>query len=201
MNCPQPKRRFLIRIVLLLATGAALAAPRAAAGAGSSVDTTHIRAIDREPAVIGGKKALYEELSYPASCREAQKQGRVIVQFVVTARGTPDRLRVVQGIGGGCDEAALAAIRQLDFMPAIKKGSPVEVRLTLPLFFRLAGTGNRRPAVPPPGCGCEKQAGMKPGLLWNEVTVTAYGGTRNYNIDVPPVTAGFSRNKTFQLNL
>lgn len=47
---------------------------------------------------------------------------------------------IVQGIGGGCDEAALAAVRQLPrFIPGIQGSRPVSVSFTVPVTFRIAG--------------------------------------------------------------
>jgi len=42
----------------------------------------------------------------------------------------------MQGLGHGCDEAALAAVRQLpEFRPGRQNGCPVAVAYTAPLLF------------------------------------------------------------------
>ena len=81
-------------------------------------------------------KAIQEHLEYPAAARAAGIAGRVYVRFVVGADGKVRDAQVMQGLGHGCDEAALAAVRQLpDFTPGRQNGCPVAVAYTAPLLF------------------------------------------------------------------
>ena len=80
--------------------------------------------------------AIQEHLEYPAAARAAGVAGRVYVRFVVGADGKIADAKVLQGIGHGCDEAALAAVRQLpEFRPGRQNGCPVAVAYTAPLLF------------------------------------------------------------------
>lgn len=89
------------------------------------------------PEVVGGIRALQARIVYPRAARRAGIQGRVFVEFVVDERGEPGDIRVVRGIGGGCDEAAVRAVRESRFTPGYVQGVPVRVRMTLPATFRL----------------------------------------------------------------
>lgn len=81
-------------------------------------------------------KAIQEHLEYPAAARAAGVAGRVYVRFVVGADGKVRDAQVMQGLGHGCDEAALAAVRQLpEFRPGRQNGCPVAVAYTAPLLF------------------------------------------------------------------
>jgi TonB family protein len=81
-------------------------------------------------------KAIQEHLEYPAAARAAGVAGRVYVRFVVGADGKVRDAQVMQGIGHGCDEAALSAVRQLpEFRPGRQNGCPVAVAYTAPLVF------------------------------------------------------------------
>ena len=80
--------------------------------------------------------AIQQHLEYPAAARAAGVAGRVYVRFVVGADGKVHDAQVLQGIGHGCDEAALAAVQQLpEFRPGRQNGCPVAVAYTAPLLF------------------------------------------------------------------
>lgn len=80
--------------------------------------------------------AIQQHLEYPAAARAAGVTGRVYVRFVVGADGQVHDAQVLQGLGHGCDEAALAAVRQLpEFRPGRQNGCPVAVAYTAPLLF------------------------------------------------------------------
>ena len=64
-------------------------------------------------------------------------EGRVIVQFIVDEMGNVINPNVVHGAGGGLDVAALAAIRQVRFVPTRQHGVPVSVKMSLPIEFKL----------------------------------------------------------------
>ncbi|MGZ3764569.1 MAG: energy transducer TonB, partial [Mucilaginibacter sp.] len=53
--------------------------------------------------------------------------------------GALDNIKVVRGIGGGCDEAAVEALKKTSqpWMPGSQYGLPVRVEYSLPLTFSL----------------------------------------------------------------
>jgi protein TonB len=69
--------------------------------------------------------------------RKAGIEGRVTVQFIVNEQGKVENAQVVRGIGGGCDEEALKAIRAAEFEPGMQRGRPVRVQYALSINFRL----------------------------------------------------------------
>jgi len=89
------------------------------------------------PALVGGIAGLQERIVYPEFARRVGIEGRVFVRFVVNKDGTVSDVEVVRGIGGGCDEAAVEAVRQSRFTPGLQRGRPVRVRMALPVTFRL----------------------------------------------------------------
>lgn len=57
---------------------------------------------------------------------------RVFVTFIVDAVGTATAPHVVKGVGNGCDEATLTAVRRLPrFTPGRQNGRPVAVSYTV----------------------------------------------------------------------
>ncbi|MDB5268448.1 MAG: hypothetical protein JWP58_1488 [Hymenobacter sp.] len=93
----------------------------------------------------GGNRAIVEALQrqvhYPAAALRQQLQGRVFVSFLVTESGEVRNGKIVKGIGGGCDEEVLAAVRLLPrFIPGIQQGRPVAVSFTVPVTFNIQDT-------------------------------------------------------------
>lgn len=83
-------------------------------------------------------KGIGSTLKYPRDARRHGIQGKVFIQFCVNKRGNMEDVKVVRGIGGGCDEAALeACFNQKGWSPAIVKGKPVKMRMVLPITFKL----------------------------------------------------------------
>lgn len=93
--------------------------------------------VERMPKLIGGLAALQKHIVYPELARKAGIEGRVYVEFVVDEHGRVMSPKVVRGIGGGCDEEALKAVRKAHFTPGMQRGHPVKVRYSLPIVFKL----------------------------------------------------------------
>ncbi len=93
--------------------------------------------VETMPQLKGGLADLQRKVKYPEMARRAGIEGRVTVQFIVNEQGKVENPRVIRGIGGGCDEAALEAVRQASFSPGMQRGRPVRVQYSLPIVFRL----------------------------------------------------------------
>lgn len=98
-----------------------------------------------EPASpIGGLSVFYAHIKnqmkgkYPVVARRIGIEGRVFLEFVVEKDGTLTGIRVVKGIGGGCDELAIKVLASSPkWKPGKQRGKPVRQRLTLPIHFKL----------------------------------------------------------------
>ena len=93
--------------------------------------------VENPPVLIGGIGSVQKKITYPEMARVAGIEGKVIVQFVVDENGNVANPRVVRGIGGGCDEEALKAVKTAKFQPGKQRGKPVKVSYTLPINFSL----------------------------------------------------------------
>lgn len=94
--------------------------------------------VEEMPEPIGGAAAIQSRVQYPELARRAGIEGKVTVQFVVTATGDVVNAQVIRGIGGGCDEEALRVVKESKFKPGVQRGRPVNVQLTLSLNFNLS---------------------------------------------------------------
>lgn len=89
------------------------------------------------PQPVGGMEAIYGRVTYPREARRNRVQGTVLLQFVINERGRITNIEVLEGIGSGCDETAMHALRGVRFTPGTKNGVPVNVRFQMPIVFRL----------------------------------------------------------------
>jgi protein TonB len=59
-------------------------------------------------------KYLAENIQYPKKAMEAKIQGKVVLDFLVGMDGLIEKVQVIQGIGGGCDEEAIRVIKKMN---------------------------------------------------------------------------------------
>ncbi len=114
-------------------------------GKGEDIDGSEktFISVERMPEFPGGMDAwarfLNKNLRYPAIARDAGISGRVTLSFVVERNGEITNLKVLKGIGGGCDEEAMRVIKKSPlWSPGIQNGKPVRVSYVMPIAFRLA---------------------------------------------------------------
>lgn len=98
--------------------------------------------VEQMPEFPGGQKALMQflagEIEYPEIAKKAGVEGRVFVQFVVRPDGSIEEVAVVRGIGAGCDEEAIRAVKAMPkWIPGKQRGEPVSVRYSMPIVFKL----------------------------------------------------------------
>jgi len=93
--------------------------------------------VETPPELVGGLKSIQSNIKYPELARRAGIEGRVIVKFIVDEQGNVVDPHIIRGIGGGCDEAALEAVKQAKFEPGKQRGKAVRVQYSLPITFEL----------------------------------------------------------------
>lgn len=98
--------------------------------------------VEDQPAFPGGEEAriryLSANINYPQMAREAGIQGTVFVTFVVERDGSVTDVRVLRGIGGGCDEEAVKVVANMPrWQPGRQRGQPVRVQFNMPIRFVL----------------------------------------------------------------
>ena len=104
---------------------------------GNAPDDDFFVVVEEMPILIGGLASVQSKVLYPEMARRAGIEGRVTVQFIVNENGDVEDPRIIRGIGGGCDEAALAAVSEAKFEPGMQRGRPVRVQYSMPVVFRL----------------------------------------------------------------
>jgi periplasmic protein TonB len=105
-------------------------------------DNKIFNAVETEPAYPGGMAKFYEYLGknihYPAVAKENNVQGKVFVTFVVEKDGSLTDIKVLRGIGSGCDEEAVRVLKaSRKWTPGIQNGRQVRVQYNVPISFTL----------------------------------------------------------------
>ena len=99
--------------------------------------------VEKKAEYKGGLDAFFAEtqkdLRYPKLARQYLVEGKVFVEFVIDKSGNLQNAKVIQGIGGGCDEAALDALnkRKEKWSPAEVRGKVVSQKMVLPIAFNI----------------------------------------------------------------
>lgn len=93
--------------------------------------------VEQDPSPVGGYTAIHRLLDYPVLARKSGVEGRVTVRVLIDENGHVLRAVVIQGIGAGCDEAAVEAVRRVGWNPAMQRDRPVKVWVSVPVEFRL----------------------------------------------------------------
>lgn len=97
-------------------------------------------AVEEMPEPIGGIEAIQKRIVYPEIAQRAGIQGRVYVKAYVNEKGNVTKVELIKGIGAGCDEAAMDAVKLTEFKPGKQRGKPVKVQVTVPVLFKLIST-------------------------------------------------------------
>jgi protein TonB len=98
---------------------------------------TYFVAVEEMPEPIGGIAAIQQLIEYPEIAKRAGVEGKVYVLAFVDERGNVTSAKILKGIGAGCDEAAIDAVRKTKFKPGKQRGTPVKVQVSIPIVFKL----------------------------------------------------------------
>ncbi len=95
---------------------------------------------DEAPEPIGGFAAIQRNVVYPEIAQEAGIEGTVVIQAFIDENGDVGRCEVLKGIPNtGLNEAAIKAIKETRFKPALQRDRKVGVWISIPVVFKLKG--------------------------------------------------------------
>ena len=94
-------------------------------------------AVEEMPEPIGGIAAIQSLIEYPEIAKRAGVEGKVYVLAFIDENGDVVSTKIPKGIGAGCDEAALYAVKQTKFKPGRQRGTPVKTQVSIPIVFKL----------------------------------------------------------------
>ena len=124
------KTFFVFSIMVLLSTATSLTS-------GTNQNGQYLAFAEVMPEPIGGIGAIVKTIKYPDLAKRNNVEGKVYVLAHINENGVAEDVKVVRGIGAGCDEAAIEAVKNAKYNPGQNKGQNVKVKLTMAITFKL----------------------------------------------------------------
>lgn len=98
--------------------------------------------VEVQPEFPGGMDSMYafiqKNLIYPEKAKAEGIEGRVFITFTIEKDGSVSNVKILRGIGGGCDEAAKEVVEKMPkWKPGKQRGKPVRFQFNLPIKFEL----------------------------------------------------------------
>jgi TonB family protein len=99
--------------------------------------------VENQPEPIGGMEGFYKYIAqnmvYPKEARRVGIEGRVFLQFLIRKDGSLTDIKLLKGIGHGCDEEAIRVLQNAEkWKPGTQRGRAVNVRMSIPIVFKLS---------------------------------------------------------------
>jgi periplasmic protein TonB len=98
--------------------------------------------VEQMPEYPGGNtemyKFLYSLIKYPAAAQRGGIGGKVFLKFLVEKDGSITNVEVLRGIGFGCDDEAVKAVKSMPkWNPGRQNGKNVRVYFQIPITFKM----------------------------------------------------------------
>ncbi|MFC2111537.1 energy transducer TonB, partial [Bacteroidota bacterium] len=98
--------------------------------------------VEESPQYVGGDEArikfIRNNLKYPEKSKQTGIQGTVFVTFVIEKDGSLSNIRILRGIGGGCDEEVIRVVKLMpNWISGKQRGKAVRVQYNMPIKFTL----------------------------------------------------------------
>ena len=98
------------------------------------------KAGDKQCSYTAVLEYLSENMKYPPTAKTAGLEGVVKTSFVIDTEGNVTDVKVVEGIGSGCDEEAVRLVSEMPaWKPGMQDGEAVKVAYDLPVRFQVRG--------------------------------------------------------------
>lgn len=134
-------KKILLGAMILLAAAGMTATAQAQTAQAPAAQTKQAQP-ERAAEFPGGEKAMYEfiakNLVYPESAMENGIEGKVIVEFVITADGSVANPKIVRKIDPDLEDAAIKVIMKMPkWKPALLGGKPVASTTRASVSFKM----------------------------------------------------------------
>ena len=97
----------------------------------------YIIGVEKMPSPVGGIEAIMKKIVYPSTAKNNNVEGKVYLLVYINENGGVDDVKLVKGIGSGCEEEAINVIKKTKFNPCVNKGTNVKTKMSLSIPFKL----------------------------------------------------------------
>ncbi len=128
-------------LIMLLFSSLAMAQKKNQKPINATADSVFTQ-VDEQPYFNGGMTEFYTyiqaNLTYPEVAKIEGIEGKVFVEFVVSKTGNIESAKILRGLSASCDKAVIELISNSpDWVPGKYKGQVANVRMVLPVTFKL----------------------------------------------------------------
>lgn len=97
-----------------------------------------INQLDVGPKITNAKSVdafVSSNFKYPSIALQMGLSGRVTIEFIIEAYGLISNLRIIEAVGGGCNDETIRLVEEMDWEPGIKDGKAVRTLYQYQLNF------------------------------------------------------------------
>lgn len=123
--------KIIILSLILLSTSFVLAQ------SSDATDDGYLAFAEVMPEPVNGMAELVKQVKYPEIAKKAGLEGKVYAMAYVDEKGSVTDVKIIKGIGGGCDEEVISVLKKAKFKPGQNKGVNVKVKTSIPFHFKL----------------------------------------------------------------
>ncbi len=87
------------------------------------------------PEPVHGMEYLQSQTHFPAQLQELKQNGYVVLNFHVDVVGNVSNIQIAQSGGSQFDAAAITAVQNTDWNPAMQNGTAIPVTFQVPFEF------------------------------------------------------------------
>jgi protein TonB len=92
---------------------------------------------EKRPLPIDGIAAFMKKITYPESAIKSKTEGMIYLLVFIDEKGEVDNVKVVKGIGSGCDEIAVDVIKKTRFAAGFEGGVAVKAKFPMVINFQI----------------------------------------------------------------
>ena len=129
--------RFILNFIIAMSFACFLNASPLLAGDKSDNSEQQMSELDSYPSPVGGFGELMQHIVYPESGKKSGVEGKVLLMISFDEQATILKVEVVESLGKELDEAAIEAVKKVQWKPAMSNDKPVECEIHLPIKFAL----------------------------------------------------------------
>jgi protein TonB len=89
------------------------------------------------PEPVNGLSELIKQVKYPEIAKKAGIEGKVYAMAYVDEKGNVTDVKIIKGIGAGCDDEVISVLKKAKFKPGQNNGNKVKVKTSIPFTFKL----------------------------------------------------------------
>lgn len=102
-----------------------------------TIPSDSLSQIEEKPKLVGGVYSLTQNIKYPKEAIENNIEGRILLTCTVTAKGKVENIKIIRGLGFGCDEEAIRLVSEAEWEPGKIENKNAGMEVLIPLKFKI----------------------------------------------------------------